>query len=157
MGTLDQAHNLQARASETEGNAIQVKVELQADCYAGVWAANAQDPEGQPVMEQGDFEEGMRAAEAIGDDTLQRQTQGRRGPRQLHPRHLGAADGSAPARLPERRSRRLQVALEPDQHLAGVRALEQAEEGVRHASRGRRRRSRGDLTAPLVSQRPMSR
>ena len=77
LGTLDQAHNLQARASETEGNAVQVKVELQADCYAGVWAKNARDPQGQPVMEPGDFEEGMRAAEAIGDDTLQRQTQGR--------------------------------------------------------------------------------
>jgi predicted metalloprotease len=75
-GRLDEAHNAQARASETQGNAIQVKVELQADCYAGVWAANAKTPEGQPVMEQGDFEEGMRAAEAIGDDTLQRQTQG---------------------------------------------------------------------------------
>ena len=76
-GRLDEAHNAQARASETEGNAIQVKVELQADCYAGVWAANAKTPEGQPVMEQGDFEEGMRAAEAIGDDTLQRETQGK--------------------------------------------------------------------------------
>jgi uncharacterized protein len=76
-GTLNRAQSLQARASETEGNAIQVKVELQADCYAGVWAANAKDPQGRPVMEQGDFEEGMRAAEAIGDDTLQRQTQGR--------------------------------------------------------------------------------
>jgi predicted metalloprotease len=76
MGRLDEAHNAQARASETQGNAIQVKVELQADCYAGVWAANAKDPEGRPVMEQGDFEEGMRAAEAIGDDTLQRQSQG---------------------------------------------------------------------------------
>jgi predicted metalloprotease len=75
-GTLDQAHNLQARSGETEGNAIQVKVELQADCYAGVWAKNAKDPEGRPVMEQGDFEEGMRAAEAIGDDTLQKQSQG---------------------------------------------------------------------------------
>ena len=75
-GTLGQAHNLQARASETEGNAIQVKVELQADCYAGVWAKNAVDPQGRPVMEQGDFEEGMRAAEAIGDDTLQKQSQG---------------------------------------------------------------------------------
>jgi predicted metalloprotease len=75
-GTLDQAHNLQARASETEGNAIQVKVELQADCYAGVWAKNAKAPDGQPVMQQGDFEEGMRAAEAIGDDTLQKQAQG---------------------------------------------------------------------------------
>jgi predicted metalloprotease len=76
LGRLDEAHNAQASAGEAEGNAVQVKVELQADCYAGVWAANAKDPEGRPVMEQGDFEEGMRAAEAIGDDTLQRQTQG---------------------------------------------------------------------------------
>jgi len=75
-GTLGQAHDLQARASETEGNAVQVKVELQADCYAGVWAANAKDPQGRPIMEPGDFEEGMRAAEAIGDDTLQKQAQG---------------------------------------------------------------------------------
>jgi predicted metalloprotease len=77
LGTLGQAEQLQARSSETQGNAIQVKIELQADCYAGVWAANAKTPEGQPVMEQGDIEEGMRAAEAIGDDTLQKEAQGR--------------------------------------------------------------------------------
>jgi predicted metalloprotease len=59
-----------------EGNQIQVGVELQADCYAGVWAANAKDAQGS-IMESGDFEEGMRAAEAIGDDTLQKQMQGR--------------------------------------------------------------------------------
>jgi uncharacterized protein len=76
MGTLGQAEQLQAHASETQANATQVKIELQADCYAGVWAANAKAPDGQPVMQAGDFEEGMRAAEAIGDDTLQRQTQG---------------------------------------------------------------------------------
>jgi predicted metalloprotease len=76
MGTLDQAHNLQTRESDTQANATQVKIELQADCYAGVWAKNAKTPEGQPVMEQGDFEEGMRAAEAIGDDTLQKQSRG---------------------------------------------------------------------------------
>jgi predicted metalloprotease len=76
-GRLEQANQLQARASEAEGNAVQVQVELQADCYAGVWAANARDPQGRPVMEPGDFEEGMRAAEAIGDDTLQKQAQGR--------------------------------------------------------------------------------
>jgi hypothetical protein len=77
-GRLDEAHNAQSAAGSDAGaNAIQVKVELQADCYAGVWAANAKTPDGQPVMEQGDFEEGMRAAEAIGDDTLQRQSQGR--------------------------------------------------------------------------------
>jgi predicted metalloprotease len=74
-GTLDQAHRLQARSSEADGNAIQVKVELQADCYAGVWAANARNAQGS-ILEAGDIEEGMRAAEAIGDDTLQKQSQG---------------------------------------------------------------------------------
>jgi len=76
LGTLGQAEQLQKQSSDTQGNAIQVKIELQADCYAGVWAANAKAPDGQPVMQQGDIEEGMRAAEAIGDDTLQKQTQG---------------------------------------------------------------------------------
>ena len=74
-GTLQRSQQLQARASKAEGNAVQVKVELQADCYAGVWAANARDTQGN-ILEPGDVEEGMRAAEAIGDDTLQRQTQG---------------------------------------------------------------------------------
>ena len=71
-GTLEQAQSAQASASRTEGNQIQVGVELQADCYAGVWAANDQN-----LLEPGDVEEGMRAAEAIGDDTLQKQMQGR--------------------------------------------------------------------------------
>jgi predicted metalloprotease len=76
-GVLDQARTAQARASKAEGNQVQVRVELQADCYAGVYAANARDRQGRPVMEAGDLEEGLRAAEAIGDDTLQRKTQGR--------------------------------------------------------------------------------
>ena len=63
-GTLDKAQAAQARTSATGGNAIQVGVELQADCYAGVWAARS------GALEQGDIEEGMRAAEAIGDDML---------------------------------------------------------------------------------------
>ena len=75
-GTLDQAQRQQSRLGRTEGNQVQVAVELQADCYAGVWAANARDERGS-ILEAGDIEEGMRAAEAIGDDTLQRQTQGR--------------------------------------------------------------------------------
>jgi predicted metalloprotease len=75
-GTLDRARSAQARSSEVEGNQIQVGVELQADCYAGVWAANAKDAQGS-ILEAGDIEEGMRAAEAIGDDTLQKQMQGR--------------------------------------------------------------------------------
>ena len=65
-GTLDSVQRQQQRASRTQGNALQVGVELQADCYAGVWAKRT------GAMEEGDLEEGMRAAEAIGDDTLQR-------------------------------------------------------------------------------------
>lgn len=76
-GVLDQARTQQRRVSSREGNAIQVKVELQADCYAGVWAANAKDAQGRSAMESGDLEEGLRAAQAIGDDTLQRKSQGR--------------------------------------------------------------------------------
>lgn len=75
-GTLDRAQQAQARAGRTQGNAMQVGIELQADCYAGVWAANAKDAQGS-ILEPGDIEEGMRAAEAIGDDTLQKQMQGR--------------------------------------------------------------------------------
>jgi predicted metalloprotease len=72
-GTLDRASNAQRAAGEAQGNAIQVGVELQADCYAGVWAKNARNPDGTPVLEQGDLEEGLTAAAAIGDDRLQSQ------------------------------------------------------------------------------------
>ena len=71
-GISDQVRRAQQRASQAEGNALQVRMELQADCYAGVWAARARNSAGQPVMEAGDMEEAMRAANAIGDDTLMR-------------------------------------------------------------------------------------
>jgi predicted metalloprotease len=74
-GTLERAQQAQQSVGRAQGNQIQVGVELQADCYAGVWAANARDAQGS-IIEAGDIEEGMRAAEAIGDDTLQKQTQG---------------------------------------------------------------------------------
>ena len=70
-GTLDRAQSAQASSSTAGGNAVQVGVELQADCYAGVWAKRS------GLLEAGDIEEGMRAAEAIGDDML---TQGRVSP-----------------------------------------------------------------------------
>lgn len=71
-GQADKIRKAQRNASEAQGNALQVKMELQADCYAGVWAARDTN-----LMEPGDLEEGMRAAEAIGDDMLQREA-GRR-------------------------------------------------------------------------------
>ena len=71
-GISEQVRRAQQRASQAEGNALQVRMELQADCYAGVWAARAKTNDGQPVMESGDMEEAMRAANAIGDDTLMR-------------------------------------------------------------------------------------
>jgi predicted metalloprotease len=70
-GIEDRVRRAQSGASEAQSNAIQVRMELQADCYAGVWASGEQS-----AMEAGDFEEGMRAAGAIGDDTLQRASQG---------------------------------------------------------------------------------
>ena len=71
-GTADKVRREQQASDEKGANALQVRMELQADCYAGVWAANAKDAHGQPLLEPGDAEEGLRAAQAIGDDTLQR-------------------------------------------------------------------------------------
>jgi predicted metalloprotease len=73
-GTSDQVHDLRGRVSEREGNALSVRLELQADCYAGVWAHHADRT--RQLLEQGDVEEGLAAAAAIGDDRIQRQTQG---------------------------------------------------------------------------------
>jgi predicted metalloprotease len=71
-GTSEQVTRAQQRARKAEANALSVRLELQADCYAGVWAANNRN-----LLDSGDFAEGVRAAQAIGDDTLQRQMQGR--------------------------------------------------------------------------------
>lgn len=67
LGIADKVSDAQHRASRAQGNALQVAMELQADCYAGVWAANDRN-----LLEPGDVEEGLGAAQAIGDDTLQR-------------------------------------------------------------------------------------
>ena len=73
-GKLQAAQRLQAAASGTERNAIQVKVELQADCYAGVWAKNTDRI--NKILEPGDIEAALRAAAAIGDDAIQKSTRG---------------------------------------------------------------------------------
>ncbi len=73
-GTLKKVHKKQNLVSKTEANALQVGVELQADCYAGVWAYYMQNQYG--ALENGDIQEALNAANAIGDDTLQKQAQG---------------------------------------------------------------------------------
>ena len=74
VGVSDQVHRAQAQASETEGNALSVRLELQADCFAGVWANRTQQKEA--LLEQGDIESALATASAIGDDALQRQARG---------------------------------------------------------------------------------
>jgi len=71
LGTSEQVARVQRSSDERGGNAASVRLELQADCYAGVWAALNRDR-----LDPGDVEEGMTAANAIGDDTLQRESQG---------------------------------------------------------------------------------
>ena len=75
LGTSDQLHAARGRVSEVEYNQLSVRLELQADFYAGVWANHAQRT--RNILEPGDIEEALNAATQIGDDTLQRETQGR--------------------------------------------------------------------------------
>jgi len=75
LGISTKVHNARSSMGKAEGNALSVLQELQADCFAGLWAHHAN--KSRDILEQGDIEEAMRAATAIGDDTLQRQAQGR--------------------------------------------------------------------------------
>jgi predicted metalloprotease len=74
MGILDKAHAAQEGASKEKANAIQVRVELQADCLAGVWANRADQT--KHILESGDVEEALAAASGVGDDRLQQQSRG---------------------------------------------------------------------------------
>lgn len=74
MGTSDQVAALRQRSSEAEANRLSVRLELQADFYAGLWAHHAQKMKN--ILDRGDIEEALNAAAAIGDDTLQKQAQG---------------------------------------------------------------------------------
>jgi len=74
LGVLDQVHNLRGQMSEKDYNAQTVRLELQADFYAGIWAHHAQKTKN--ILEEGDIEEAMNAAQAVGDDRIQKQSQG---------------------------------------------------------------------------------
>jgi predicted metalloprotease len=74
LGISNKVHAAQQRASETQGNALSVRLELQADCFAGVWAKRTNKE--KQILESGDVETALNAASAIGDDALQRQSRG---------------------------------------------------------------------------------
>ena len=70
LGIADKMEQARGRASPAQANAMSVKMELQADCFAGVWANHAN--ESRKILEQGDVEEAMNAAAKIGDDAIQK-------------------------------------------------------------------------------------
>ncbi len=74
LGISGQVHEMKQRAGEAEANALSVRLELQADCLAGVWANRAH--KARNILEAGDVDEALNAASAIGDDTLQRRSRG---------------------------------------------------------------------------------
>lgn len=74
LGTTGKVDSLRGRVSERENNALSVRMELQADCFAGIWANKSQ--QAKNWLEQGDLESAMNAAARIGDDHLQRQQTG---------------------------------------------------------------------------------
>lgn len=74
FGISEKVQRAKSRMSQRQGNAVQVRMELQADCFAGVWARLTQ--RAKKFLEAGDIEEGLNAASAIGDDNIQRKTQG---------------------------------------------------------------------------------
>jgi uncharacterized protein len=74
LGITERVHAARQRLPEVEGNALQVRMELQADCFAGLWANRTHRR--RQILEAGDVESGLAAAAALGDDRLQRQAQG---------------------------------------------------------------------------------
>lgn len=74
LGISKKIHNLRSRVSKVEANRLSVMQELQADCFAGIWAHHAD--KARQILEEGDIEEALNAASSIGDDRLQKQSRG---------------------------------------------------------------------------------
>src|SRR4029453_4155201 len=128
LGISDRVQNARRRSDTREANALSVRMELQADCFAGVWAHHADKT--RHILEEGDLDEALGAATAIGDDRLQRQGQGRVVPESfthgsspppvqwVPPRLCGSArqgvpPGLRPRRNPPVRPLRLEPAVAP--------------------------------------------
>ncbi len=76
LGILQEIQGLQQRVSKSQSNQLSIMLELQADCFAGVWANQAQHTQRNVALEPGDAQEGLRAASSVGDDYIQMKTRG---------------------------------------------------------------------------------
>ena len=105
LGILPKVHQQQEDGDQQHANALSVRLELQADCLAGVWAANANDK--WHILDPGDAEKAESTAAAIGDDTAAKGVARLRGTRQLHPWHVATAGEVADGRSQQRQGQEL--------------------------------------------------
>ena len=111
LGISESVTAARSRADDRQANALSVRLELQADCYAGVWGHYAA---ARGLLEPGDAQEGLNAAAAIGDDRLQRMSRGASHSRNVHARIVGGSRALAAPRTRWRDDRKLRYVLQRD-------------------------------------------